>query len=166
MEIISAKAQELGVPVIIGEFSSYLDTVEGSYYLDKERVTLSHNYYMRVANHFGQKLVNDLNINNNINEENQIEKGITCFYWDDATTRFKLYKPRRIRMSEKDAPKWLFPKMIEAIMNGVNNQNVILNNDVEDMSVPTTDLSLNKENLYIDKGKKKAIIPTIFFCEL
>ena len=161
MEIISAKAQELGVPVIIGEFSSYLDTVEGSYYLDKERVTLSHNYYMRVANHFGQKLVNDLNINNNINEENQIEKGITCFYWDDATTRFKLYKPRRIRMSEKDAPKWLFPKMIEAIMNGVNNQNVILNNDVEDMSVPTTDLSLNKENLYIDKGKKKAIIPTI-----
>lgn len=135
--IISQKAKELNVPIIIGEFATYLDDTD-SYHLDKERAVLSHNYYFRTAFNFGNQLGNYLSSNSNLN-------GIVVFYWDDATTRFKLLNERRPRKSDMDKPTWIYPKMVDAMMKGKDGLTVLLNDDPNDMSVEPESIIVNED---------------------
>lgn len=154
LSIISKKAEELKVPVIIGEFASYLDETD-DYKLDKKRVVLSHNYYLRTANYFGKQLGNSVVPGSNLN-------GMACFYWDDATVRFKLFNERRPRKSDLDKPLWMYPKMIDAIMKGSDNISVLLNDDPYDMSVEPEKIITNKSSVNLYVGQSEQLFATIF----
>ena len=151
LSLISKKAKELNVPIIIGEFSTYLDE-SSKYHLDKKRSVESHNYYLRTAYHFGTELGNYLSVNNNLN-------GIACFYWDDATTRFKLLNERRPRASDLDKPTWMYPKMVEAMMKGKEGLTILLNDDPYDMSVSAETFNIDTKisNLRIGQSEQLSI---------
>ena len=103
LSILKKRADELGIPAIMGEFNSYMNDQDN---IPQEKVALSQNYYLRMA----KKL------------------GITCFLWDDAGERYGHLKERIKTLNEDEESEnqspWLYPKVIEAIIKGSKGETI------------------------------------------